>query len=117
MLGVVLFVVGLAETLAAQQAMGASWRIGVDESERTELITTGPFAIVRNPIFAAMIPASLGIALLVPNVFALAAFMALVTALELQVRLVEEPYVLRTHDDAYTEYASGSGALCQASAN
>ena len=35
--GVVLFVLGLAATLAAQVAMGESWRIGVDEAERTEL--------------------------------------------------------------------------------
>jgi ABC-type nickel/cobalt efflux system permease component RcnA len=34
--------------------MGASWRIGVDEGERTTPVTTGPFGLVRNPIFAAM---------------------------------------------------------------
>ena len=31
----VLAVVGLAVVLLAQSAMGASWRIGVDDSERT----------------------------------------------------------------------------------
>jgi protein-S-isoprenylcysteine O-methyltransferase Ste14 len=107
--GVLLYLADLVGTLAAQQAMGASWRIGVDESEKTELITTGPFAVVRNPIFTAMIPASLGIALLVPNVVALAAFLSLVAALELQVRLVEEPYLLRTHGERYAEYASRVG--------
>ncbi len=82
---------------------------GVDESERTELVTAGPFAIVRNPIFAAMVPTSLGLALLVPNVVALAAFLALVIALELQVRLVEEPYLMRTHGERYLLYASRVG--------
>jgi protein-S-isoprenylcysteine O-methyltransferase Ste14 len=108
-LGFVLFFAGLAGTLWAQVEMGASWRIGVDEAERTELVTGGPFALVRNPIFSAMVPAFLGLALLVPNVAALAGFAALVVALEVQVRLVEEPYLLRTHGARYTNYASRVG--------
>lgn len=47
-LGLGLAVIGLALVLAAQQAMGDSWRIGVDPSERTGLVTTGAFATVRN---------------------------------------------------------------------
>ena len=70
-LGLALFGLGLAATLYAQLAMGESWRVGVDESERTDLVTGGPFAVVRNPIFAAMIPTSLGLTLMVPNVVAL----------------------------------------------
>ena len=108
-LGFAMFGLGLAGTLIAQLAMGDSWRIGVDKSERTELVTAGPFAVVRNPIFAAMIPTSLGLALLVPNVAALAAFLVLVTALELQVRLVEESYLMRTHGERYLLYASRVG--------
>ena len=107
--GVAVFIVGLVGTLYAQVAMGESWRIGVDEQERTALVTTGPFAVVRNPIFTAMLPASLGLALLVPNVAALAGFAALVLALEIQVRLVEEPYLLRQHGDAYRNYAARVG--------
>ena len=95
--GIVLFVAGLTATLAAQVAMGESWRIGVDESERTELVTDGPFSVARNPIFAAMIPASLGLALMVPSAVAIAGLVALFLALELQVRVVEEPYLRRAH--------------------
>lgn len=108
-IGVALFVVGLAATLAAQMSMGASWRIGVDESERTELVTTGAFELARNPIFAAMIPASLGLALMVPSFVAIAGVVALVVALEMQVRLVEEPYLLRVHGDRYASYAARVG--------
>jgi protein-S-isoprenylcysteine O-methyltransferase Ste14 len=107
--GVAIFVVGLVGTLYAQIAMGESWRIGVDVGERTALVTTGPFAIVRNPIFAAMLPASLGLALLVPNVAALAGLGALWLALQIQVRLVEEPYLLRVHGEDYRGYASRVG--------
>ena len=78
-------------------------------ARRTSLVTTGPFAVVRNPIFAAMLPASLGLALLVPNAVALAGLAALWLALEIQVRLVEEPYLLRAHGDSYRQYAGRVG--------
>lgn len=107
--GIVLFGVGLAGTLAAQVAMGDSWRIGVDEQAKTELVTDGPFALVRNPIFAAMLPASAGLALMVPSVVALGGLAALVLALELQVRVVEEPYLLRVHGERYARYAARVG--------
>lgn len=89
--------------------MGDQWRIGVDPAERTQLVTAGPFALVRNPIFSGMLPTSLGLALMVPNVVALAGLAALLAALELQVRVVEEPYLLDVHGDRYADYAARVG--------
>jgi protein-S-isoprenylcysteine O-methyltransferase Ste14 len=108
-LGIGLFALGLCGTFYAQVAMGESWRVGVDESERTDLVTQGPFKVVRNPIFAAMIPTSLGLTLMVPNAVALVGLAALVLALEIQVRLVEEPCLLRIHGPAYAGYAARVG--------
>lgn len=107
--GIVLFLAGLAGTLAAQISMGESWRIGVDENTVTDMVTDGVFAIVRNPVFAAMLPASSGLALMVPSVVALAALVALFVALELQVRIVEEPYLRRVHGADYERYAARVG--------
>ena len=107
--GIAVFALGLAATLAAQFAMGDAWRIGVDPGERTELVTSGPFALVRNPIFSGMLPASLGLALMVPNAVALLGLLALLVALEIQVRLVEEPYLLSVHGERYVAYAAGVG--------
>jgi protein-S-isoprenylcysteine O-methyltransferase Ste14 len=107
--GIVLFGIGLAGTVAAQLAMGASWRVGVDESERTELVTSGPFAIVRNPIYTAMIAAFAGLALLVPGPVSFGAVVLLVIALEMQTRLLEEPHLRRIHGEAYADYASRVG--------
>lgn len=107
--GAGLFFGGLATTLIAQFSMGDSWRIGVDRSETTQLVTEGPFQAVRNPIFAGMIPTSLGIALLVPNVVAVVAVVLLFAALQIQTRLVEEPYLLQVHGSAYRDYAARVG--------
>jgi protein-S-isoprenylcysteine O-methyltransferase Ste14 len=107
--GLVVTVAGIAATLAAQLAMGASWRIGVDPTERTSLVTGGPFALARNPIFTAMATTSLGLTLMVPNVVSVTAWLVLVVALQLQVRAVEEPYLIATHGDAYRRYAAGVG--------
>lgn len=107
--GIGLFWGGLATTLGAQFAMGESWRIGVDDREQTEMVTSGPFSVVRNPIFTAMVPTAIGLALLVPNVVSIAGAIALIVALQIQVRLVEEPYLLRAHGGAYAEYARRVG--------
>ena len=104
-----LFWGGLFSTVAAQFAMGKSWRIGVDENDRTDLVTDGPFGVMRNPVFSAMIITGASLVLLVPNVVALVGFVALIVAIEIQVRLVEEPYLLRAHSPAYADYAARVG--------
>jgi protein-S-isoprenylcysteine O-methyltransferase Ste14 len=107
--GIVLFAVGLGTVVFSQQWMGRSWRIGVDESERTPLVTGGPFVLVRNPIFTGMSLVSVGLALLVPSVVSFASVAILLASLEAQTRLVEEPYLTQVHGDAYTSYASRAG--------
>ncbi|KYF70784.1 methyltransferase family protein [Sorangium cellulosum] len=107
--GVATVLAGIAGTLWSQAAMGASWRIGVDAAERTRLVTRGPFTRVRNPIFSFMALTAAGMLLVVPDAIALASLLALVAAIELQVRFVEEPYLLRTHGDSYADYCARVG--------
>jgi protein-S-isoprenylcysteine O-methyltransferase Ste14 len=107
--GTAVAVIGIALTFGAQLAMGDAWRVGVDPEERTELVTAGPFKLVRNPIYSAMIPTVFGLVLMVPNALAIFAICALVISIELQVRRVEEPYLLRVHGSAYATYAARVG--------
>jgi len=107
--GLAFVTLGLAGTLWSQLAMGRSWRVGVDHGERTSLVSHGPFRWVRNPIYTWMTLASAGLVLLAPNALAAASFAVLVIALEMQVRVVEEPYLLRTHGDTYRSYAAATG--------
>ncbi|HEV7853353.1 MAG TPA: isoprenylcysteine carboxylmethyltransferase family protein [Mycobacterium sp.] len=106
--GIVLAVIGIVATVYAQLDVGDSWRIGVDPSETTTLVRQGVFGLVRNPIFAAMFVFGLGIALVTPNVVAIAGFL-LVLTIEVQVRVVEEPYPATKHGDAYRDYLVSVG--------
>ena len=101
--------VGIVATFIAQLEMGSNWRIGVDESEHTDLVTSGAFSMVRNPIFTAMGATGIGLALMVPNVVSLLGMILLLVALELQVRVVEEPFLARLHGAPYAAYAARVG--------
>ncbi len=108
-LGLALTTLGIVGSLLAQLSMGESWRIGVDEAERTELVTRGLFGWVRNPIFSFIALSVAGLVLLVPNAFALASAGLTLFGVEAQVRGVEEPYLLEAHGDRYRSYAARIG--------
>lgn len=106
--GLALFAAGCALTLAAESAMGASWRIGVDPTERTGLVTSGLFGRVRNPIFTGMVTTAVGLTLLAPTVLTAVSVVMLVVAVHVQVRRVEEPY-LRDAMPGWSTYAQHVG--------
>ncbi|HEX8631313.1 MAG TPA: isoprenylcysteine carboxylmethyltransferase family protein [Catenuloplanes sp.] len=107
--GLLTALAGIGITLAAQRQMGTSWRIGVDAGERTALVTDGLFAHVRNPIFTGMLAVTTGMAGMVPTAVSAFALVCLLAAVQIQVRAVEEPYLLATHGDAYRRYAARAG--------
>jgi protein-S-isoprenylcysteine O-methyltransferase Ste14 len=107
--GLLAFAAGFAVTLVAQLQMGASWRIGVDPEERTALVTHGVFGCVRNPIFTGMLLALVGLLLLVPNRLSMLALLVTLVGVEIQVRAVEEPHLLRAHGERYRAYARSVG--------
>lgn len=96
-------------TVVAQVQMGASWRIGVEAGERTDLVTGGLFGRVRNPIFTGMVAFAVGMALLVPNVATVLGAALAALAIEAQVRLVEEPHLLAVHGETYRRWAGRTG--------
>jgi len=106
--GLVLFAAGCVVTLAAQSGMGTSWRIGVDPTERTGLVTDGLFKWARNPIFTGMVTAAAGLALLAPTLLIAASVVMLVAAVRIQVHRVEEPY-LRAAMPGWPTYAQRVG--------
>ena len=105
-LGLAVTVGGIVLGRAAQQAMGDAWRIGVDADEHTELVTTGLFRLVRNPIFTALIAVQAGTAVMAPTWLSILGVVLMVVGCQLQTRgkdngavvfgMSRVPYVLRS---------------------
>lgn len=107
--GVAVTVASLVLAMVAQHTMGASWRIGVDSDERTDLVSHGVFGLVRNPIFTALVIIQLGTTVMAPTWPALLGVVMMLVACQVQVRLVEEPYLQRIHGRSYLAYAAQTG--------
>ena len=95
---------GAAITMVSQYQMGKSWRIGVDETEKTELVTHGLFTFSRNPIYFGMLIVGLGFVVLVPHAFMVICFILAYIGIDLQVRKIEEPHLVRVFGDEYVAY-------------
>lgn len=104
-IGVALLVSSLVWTAAAQMHMGTSWRIGIDKTNRTELIDNGLFRVSRNPIFLGMRVALLGFFLAIPNAITLLTLVLGDVLMQIQVRL-EEEYLSDLHGEEYVSYRS-----------
>jgi protein-S-isoprenylcysteine O-methyltransferase Ste14 len=104
-LGFVVIHLALLWIIIAQIHMGVSWRIGIDETNKTDLITNGLFSISRNPIFLGILVSILGLFLALPNALSFALLLAIYIVIQVQVRL-EEEFLKRTNESGYSQYCS-----------
>ena len=109
MIGVLFCVGGILLTSISQAQMGKEWRIGVDQNEKTELVTHGIYSKIRNPIYTGIIIFGTGSLVLVPH-FAMFGFaISVLIAIELHVQKVEEPYLRKLHGQSFENYANTTG--------
>lgn len=106
--GMVSLHVSLALIVITQYQMSRSWRVGFDETERTELVTSGMFRYSRNPIFLGMLLTMFGLFLALPNAVTLVVFVLACTVLQIQVRL-EEAYLRSAQGEPYEQYSQKVG--------
>jgi protein-S-isoprenylcysteine O-methyltransferase Ste14 len=104
MLGNGLLLAGFAAVLGIHFFMGKAWRSGTSGDETTELVTSGPFAVSRNPMMLCVIAAQAGLFLALPSVFTLVCLVAGVWAVIAQVG-VEEQLLRRRFGSQYDAYA------------
>ena len=108
-IGTALGLSGIAGAAIAQWQMGPSWRIGVDNRERTALVTRGLYRRVRNPIFTFILISFIGMLATVPSLWTLTGLALTLVGIELQVRYVEEPYLARIHGEAFRAFGAHTG--------
>ncbi len=102
-IGVVVILIGISFFGLALLSFKSSWRVGIDTKAPGKLITTGIFAISRNPIFLSMDLYFLGTFLIRSNLFFLLAFVCLSAGMHLQI-LNEETFLVDQYGDAYRRY-------------
>ena len=108
-IGVALCAVGVAVAVWARWHLGRNWSAVPTLKEGHELVTAGPYARVRHPIYTGMLMAALGTALTIGGV-ALIAFVACCVAFLWRVP-VEERLVQQQFPHDYPAYRARTKAL------
>jgi len=101
---------GYAATLWCYALMGDTWRMGVDQREKTTLITRGPYAVVRHPIYLFQIVILAGVVLLLPTLLGLAMLLLHLVCVWLKAA-DEEAYLLGVQGQPYRDYLARTGRL------
>ena len=100
---VVLAFVDLYLTMICWRKMGKDWRMGIDPNEKNTLIITGPYALVRHPIYALQCLLALLTFVAVPHLLvAIVAFIQIVL-LQWEARR-EEKHMASVHGETYINY-------------
>ena len=99
-----LLIVSIIMVWIAQSQMANSWRIGIDEKNKTKLVTSGLFSISRNPIFLGIMLANIGVFIVIPNAFTLLIISLSTISINTQIRL-EEEFLRNEFGEEYKEYS------------
>ena len=102
-IGIALIHLALIWISIAQYQMSNSWRIGIDELNKTALVTKGIFSISRNPIFFGMIISVNGLFFIIPNTLTFFLTVTTYIVIQIQIRL-EEEFLERLHGQEYINY-------------
>lgn len=103
-LGALLCVLALLLFLWGMISFGRSFRVGIDTDQPDQLITSGAFAVSRNPLYAAFALILVGQFLVFPN-WILLLYLAAGTWLFHRQVLREEAYLKQHYGGQYLEYS------------
>ena len=104
MMGAAVSVLGTVVFIVAVLTMRDSWRAGVPENDRTELVTSGIYQMSRNPAFLGFDLLYIGILMMFFNWVLCAVSAFAIVMYHLQIVNVEEEFLLMTFGNAYLEY-------------
>lgn len=108
--GFALTLAGLLFSVWARVYLGRNWSRSVTIKQDHELIVTGPYGLVRHPIYSSLFLAFLGTALAIAEVRGMLGFALVALALWFKLRL-EEKWMRAEFGAKYEEYSSRVAAL------
>jgi protein-S-isoprenylcysteine O-methyltransferase Ste14 len=108
-IGLALFGLGLGFAVWARVHLGRNWGTPMTQKDEPELVTSGPYRLVRHPIYSGIIAAGIGTALALSWVWlpvvALAGIYFVYSA------TVEERYLAEQFPDSYPPYRRSTKML------
>ena len=108
-LGLVLFAVGLGFAIWARIHIGRNWGGPMTQKDHPELVTSGPYHLVRHPIYSGILVAGAGTAVALGWIWLIA--VALAGVYFVYSASVEERYMNEQFPDAYPGYKRSTKML------
>jgi protein-S-isoprenylcysteine O-methyltransferase Ste14 len=108
--GAALVAAGAAFAIWARVTLGRNWSVEVTFKEDHELVESGPYALVRHPIYTGLLTMALGTVLVLGRMIAVALFVGLCGGLWWKAR--QEEQLMRKHfPSAYSGYSERVRAI------
>jgi protein-S-isoprenylcysteine O-methyltransferase Ste14 len=108
-LGVAVFALGLGFAIWARVHIGRNWGTPMTQKDEPELVTTGPYHLVRHPIYSGILVAGLGTAVALSWRWLIAVGLAGIYFL--YSATYEERYLTEQFPDAYPAYKRSTKRL------
>jgi protein-S-isoprenylcysteine O-methyltransferase Ste14 len=109
-LGAAVMVAGLLFAVWAREHLGSNWSSEVTIKQGHDLITSGPYAVVRQPIYTGILGGLLGTAIALSQVRGFIAFLLIFLMLWLKLRM-EEQWMHSQFGETYATYTHQTAAL------
>ena len=109
-LGAAVTVAGLLFAVWAREHLGRNWSRSVTIKQDHELITSGPYAAVRHPIYTGILAGFLGTAIALSQVRGVIAFVVIFLVFWAKFRM-EEQWMRSQFGETYTTYVHQTAAL------
>ena len=109
-LGAFITIAGLLYTVWAREHLGRNWSRSVTIKQGHELITTGPYAMVRHPIYTGVLTGFVGMAIAISQVRGFVVLVLIFLAFWKKLRM-EEQWMRSQFGETYATYAHQTAAL------
>ncbi|HLH46654.1 MAG TPA: isoprenylcysteine carboxylmethyltransferase family protein [Acidimicrobiales bacterium] len=107
--GFVVFLCGLAVAVWARRYLGSNWGMPMSEKDDPELVTSGPYHLIRHPIYSGIILGMVGTAVAITWYWLIA--VAVIGGYFIYSAVVEERHMTEVFPDSYPAYKHSSKML------